>query len=68
MCLNGTERKVKEMTDLDKITAMHQYLREQERKRAEQILNAYRQADDKNALERVVSVKKAMNKPADHTK
>ena len=43
MCLNGTERKVKTMADLDKATAMHQYLKEQERKKAEQILEVYRQ-------------------------
>ena len=68
MCLNGTERKVKTMADLDKATAMHQYLKEQERKRAEQILEAYRQSDDKNALERAVILKRAINKHADRTK
>lgn len=68
MCLNGTERKVKTMADLDKATAMHQYLKEQERKKAKQILEAYRQADDKNALERAVILKRAINKPADRTK
>ena len=68
MCLNGTERKVKTMADLDKATAMHQYLKEQERKKAEQILEVYRQSDDKNALERAVILKRAINKHADRTK
>lgn len=50
------------MTDLERAAAMHEYLKDEQRRKAEQILEAYRQIDDKNALERAIKVRNILDK------
>ena len=50
------------MTELETASAMQQYLKAEQRRKAEQILEAYRQIDDKNALERAIKVRNILDK------
>lgn len=45
------------MTELERAAAMHEYLKDEERKQAEKILDAYRRIGDTNAMERMTKLK-----------
>ena len=49
------------MTNLERAAAMHEYLKDEERKQAEKILEAYRRIDDTNAVERAVKIRNILN-------
>ena len=50
------------MTELERAAAMHEYLKDEERKQAEKILDAYRRINDTNAVERITKVKTLIEK------
>lgn len=55
----------KELTALDVATAVNSYIREQKRKRAQALLDSYRQSADLGAVERAQRADKALDRISD---
>ena len=55
----------KELTALDVATAMSEYLKTEERKKAQALLDSYRQSADLGAVERAQRADKALDRISD---